>query len=71
MLKCSRLTYQVRPVERLQRGVVESVLRHLDLDIGVDLVALHEVFGGDFLAGVGIDHGMLMRWPVSRLLSLR
>jgi len=40
---------------RFQRNVVEFVLRHLDVGIGVDLVALHDVFVGDFLAGIGVD----------------
>ena len=43
---------------RFQRDVVKLVLRHLDVGVGVDLVALHDVFVGDFLAGVGIDLGI-------------
>ena len=34
---------------------VELVLRHLDVGVGVDLVALDDVLVGDFLAGVGVD----------------
>ncbi|OIQ69600.1 hypothetical protein GALL_487970 [mine drainage metagenome] len=45
-------------VRRFQRDVVEFLLRHLDVGVGVDLVAFHDVFGGDFLAGVGIDLGI-------------
>ena len=41
-----------------QRDVIELVLRHLDIGVGVDLVALHDVFVGDFLAGVGVDLGI-------------
>ena len=41
-----------------QRDVVEFVLRHLDVGVGIDLVALHDVIGSDFLAGVGIDLGV-------------
>ena len=37
---------------------VELVLRHLDVGVGVDLVALHDVLVGDFLAGVGVDLGV-------------
>ncbi len=43
---------------RFQRDVVQLILRHLDVGIGVDLVALHDVVGGDFLAGVRIDLGI-------------
>jgi hypothetical protein len=43
---------------RFQRDVVEFVLRHLDVGIGVDLVALHDVVVGDFLAGLGVDLGV-------------
>jgi hypothetical protein len=44
---------------RFQRDVLEFFLRHLDEGVGVDLVALHDVLVGDFLAGVGIDLGVL------------
>ena len=43
---------------RFQRDVVELLLRDLDVGVGVDLVALHDVVGADFLAGVGIDLGI-------------
>ena len=41
-----------------QGDVVELVLGHLDIGVGVDLVALHDVVGRDFLAGIGIDLGV-------------
>ena len=43
---------------RFQREVVKLVLCHLDIGVGIDLVALHDVFVGDFLAGVGVDLGV-------------
>ena len=44
---------------RLQRDVVELVLGHLDIGVGVDLVALDDVLVGHFLAGVRVDLGVL------------
>jgi hypothetical protein len=41
-----------------QRDVLKLVLRHLDIGVGVDLVALHDIVGRDFLAGVGVDLGI-------------
>src|SRR6185437_3785388 len=40
---------------RFQREGVEFLVRHFDGSVGVDLVALHDVFGSDFVAGIGID----------------
>jgi hypothetical protein len=40
---------------RLQGDVLKLVLRHFDVGVGIDFVALGDVFGGDFLAGIGVD----------------
>jgi hypothetical protein len=42
-----------------QRDVLELFLRDLDVGVGVDLEALHDVFAGHLLAGLGIDAGVL------------
>lgn len=42
---------------RLHRDVFDLVLGHFKLLIGVDLVALDDVVGRDFFAGVGIECG--------------
>jgi hypothetical protein len=39
---------------RLQGDVLKLVLRHFDIGVGVDPVALHDVFGLDFLARVRV-----------------
>jgi hypothetical protein len=44
---------------RFKRDVLEFFLRHFDEGVGIDLVALDDVFVGDFLAGVGVDLGVL------------
>ena len=43
---------------RFQREFVKLVLRHLNVGVGVDLVALHDVVVGDFLTGIGVDLGV-------------
>lgn len=48
-----------------------SALGDLDVGIGIDLVALHDVFGGDFLAAFCVDLAYLMRWSVLRLIWLK
>ena len=42
----------------LARHIVEFVLGDLDIGVGVDLVALHDVVGRDFLASIGVDLGV-------------
>src|SRR5262249_25990078 len=43
---------------RLQRDVVELVLGHLDIGVGIDLVAFDNVLVGHFLAAIRIDLGV-------------
>jgi hypothetical protein len=40
---------------RLQRDVLEFVLRHLEIGVFVDLISLDDVLARDFLAGVRVD----------------
>jgi hypothetical protein len=51
--------------------MVPYYLRHLDVSVGIDLVALHNIFVGNFLARVRVHLGILMRWPVIRLIWLK
>ena len=46
-------------------------LRYFNVGVGIDLVALHDVFGGNFLAGIRSTFMYLMRWPVFRLIWLK
>src|ERR1700704_2151916 len=41
-----------------ERNVFQLVFRHLNVGVGVDLVALHDVIVGNFLAGISIDLGV-------------
>jgi hypothetical protein len=43
---------------RFQRNVLKFVLRHLDVGVGIDLVALHDVIVGNFLAGISVHLGV-------------
>ena len=56
-----RLRYEFVDLDgsgRFQRDVVEFLFGHLDIGVGIDLVALHDVVGGDLFAGLGIDLGI-------------
>src|SRR4029077_16773242 len=44
---------------RFQRDVLQLLLSHLDEGVGVDLVALDDIFVGDLLAGIGAHLGGL------------
>ena len=51
------LRHELVDVDRaggFQGDVLKLVLRHFDVGVGVDLVALHDVVVRDFLAGVGV-----------------
>jgi hypothetical protein len=37
-----------------ERNVFQLVFRHFDVGVGIDLIALHDVFVGNFLAGISI-----------------
>ena len=54
-----------------ERDVLELSLSTVDIGVGIDLVALDDVVGGNFVAGLGIDLGVLMRWPVCLLIWLK
>jgi len=43
-----------------------SPFRHLDV-VTVSTCSLHDIFGGDFLAGVGVDLGIFDAMPVLRV----
>ncbi len=56
---------------RLHRDIFELVLADLKVPVGIDLVALDNVLGGDLIAGVSVDLLHLIRWPVFLLIRLK
>ena len=49
-----------------KRDVFEFVLGDFEIAVGIDLVAFDDVFGGDFLAGIGVD--LQVAYPVAGFL---
>src|SRR5205823_3988619 len=43
---------------RFQRDILELLLGHLDVGVGIDLVALDDVVVSDLLAGIGVHLGI-------------